>query len=78
MRSPWRKKMWCVPELNEELIERPEDVLKLLAKPFDWKEPVVALDERPVRLLDPERTSAAAELGHRSKHRGDVSAQKWQ
>jgi hypothetical protein len=55
--------MWCVPELNEEFIERMEDVLKLYARPFDWKEPVVVLDERPVQLLDPERVGAAMRPG---------------
>src|SRR5688500_7692094 len=53
------QKMWCVPGLNEEFGERMEDVLRPLARPFDWKEPVVALDERPVQLLDPERDGAA-------------------
>jgi hypothetical protein len=51
--------MWCVPELNDQFIERMEDVLELYAKPFNWKEPVVALDERPVQLLDSERPGIA-------------------
>jgi transposase len=41
--------MWCVPKLDAEYIERMEDVLNTLAKPLDFKEPVVALDERPVQ-----------------------------
>jgi len=57
------KKMWCVPELNEEFIDRMEDVLRLLAQPFDCKQPVVALDERPVQLLDPERAGSAMRPG---------------
>ena len=57
------KKMWCVPELNEEFIERMEDVLKLYARPFKYSEPVVALDERPVQLLDPERTAIPMRSG---------------
>jgi hypothetical protein len=32
-----------------------ENVLKLYAQPYAWDEPVVALDERPVQLLDPGR-----------------------
>jgi hypothetical protein len=51
--------MWCVPELNDEFIERMENVLELYARPFKWNEPVVALDERPVQLLDPERPGVA-------------------
>ena len=42
--------MWCVPELDDEYIERMEDILDLLEKPVNPAEPVVALDERPVPL----------------------------
>jgi transposase len=42
--------MWCVPELDDEYVERMEDILDLLEKPMDSREPVVALDERPVLL----------------------------
>jgi hypothetical protein len=55
--------MWCVPEVNEEFIERMEDVLKLLAQPFKFREPVVALDERPVQLLDHGRDGAPLRPG---------------
>ena len=47
--------MWCVPELNREYVERMEDVLNLMEKPASEKEPVVALDERPVQLHAFER-----------------------
>ncbi len=47
--------MWCVPELNREYVERMEDVLNLMEKPATEKEPVVALDERPVQLHATER-----------------------
>ena len=43
--------MWCVPKVDEEYVTRMEDVLDILAKPLNDKEPVVALDERPVQLL---------------------------
>jgi hypothetical protein len=59
--------MWCVPALNDEFIERMEDVLRLLARPFDWKEPVVALDERPVQLHAPERAGLAMRPGKPSR-----------
>jgi transposase len=49
------KKMWCVPKLDAEYIERMEDVLNTLARPATPAEPVVALDERPVQLLDSAR-----------------------
>jgi hypothetical protein len=55
--------MWCVPELNEQYIERMEDVLELYARPFNWKEPVIGLDERPVQLHDSERAGIAMRPG---------------
>jgi DDE superfamily endonuclease len=55
--------MWCIPTVDKEFIERMEDVLKLLAKPRNKLEPVVALDERPVQLLDSARPGRAATPG---------------
>jgi hypothetical protein len=69
------KKMWCVPELNDEFIERMEDVLKLYARPFKHSEPVVALDERPVQLLDPERAAIPMRSGA-PQHRLRVRASR--
>lgn len=40
-----------------------EDVLDLLARPYDASEPVVALDERPVQLLDCAREGRPAAPG---------------
>ena len=40
--------MWSVPKLDEEFVERMEDVLTLYEKPYDRLEPVVCLDEKPV------------------------------
>lgn len=60
--------MWCVPELDDEYIERMEDVLELLARPLNPHEPVIALDERPVQLLDaarPGRRGAPGKVAHR-------------
>jgi hypothetical protein len=55
--------MWCVPTLDDEYVERMEDVLDLLAKPLNPREPVVAIDERPVQLLDSAREGRAAAPG---------------
>jgi hypothetical protein len=41
--------MRCVPELDAEYIACMEDVLNVLARPYDEREPVVGFDERPVR-----------------------------
>jgi transposase len=47
--------MWCVPSLDREYHERMEEVLDVLNQPLNEHAPVVALDERPVQLLDAVR-----------------------
>src|SRR3989442_13421730 len=47
--------MWCVPELDAEYIACMEDVLNVLARPYDEREPVVGFDERPVALRGASR-----------------------
>jgi len=46
------KKMWCVPELTDEYIERMEDILDLYDRIYNSKEPVICLDEKPIQLLE--------------------------
>jgi len=55
--------MWCVPKLDDEYIERMEDVLNTLALPATAAAPVVALDERPVQLLGSERAGRPCSPG---------------
>jgi transposase len=60
--------MWCVPELDDEYVERMEDILDLLEKPANPREPVLALDERPVPLrsdLRPTRPAAPNKIARR-------------
>jgi hypothetical protein len=45
--KPWRKKMWCLAELNKDYITKMEDVLDTNEKAYDSQEPVVCLDEKP-------------------------------
>jgi hypothetical protein len=42
--------MWCVPRIDQEFVDRMEDVLRLYARPLDPTQPVVCLDEKPVVL----------------------------
>ena len=42
--------MWGVPAIDDEYVQRMEDVLELYGRPHDADEPVVCLDERPVVL----------------------------
>lgn len=56
-------KKWVVPEINGEFVERMEDVLRVYARPYDPKQPVVCLDERPVVLRDSARTGTPTRRG---------------
>jgi hypothetical protein len=47
--------MWCVPELDQEYVERMEDVLALYEKPLSVEEPVVCVDEKSVSLHEEVR-----------------------
>ena len=53
--KPWREKMWCIGELNEEYIERMEGVLDVYEKPYNKDYPVVCVDEKPVALIGDSR-----------------------
>lgn len=46
--QPWRKKMWCIPQVDADYVARMEDVLDLYAEPPDPQRPVVCFDESPI------------------------------
>jgi hypothetical protein len=49
--KPWRKDMWCIPQVDGEFVARMEDVLDLDAEEPDRKRPVVCFDESPTQLF---------------------------
>ena len=49
--KPWRKDMWCIPQVDGEFVARMEDVLDLYAEAPDPKRPVVCFDESPTQLI---------------------------
>jgi transposase len=49
--KPWQRKMWCIPCVDAEFVERMEDVLELYASEPDPKQPVVCFDEKPYQLI---------------------------
>src|SRR5215470_19803950 len=55
--------MGCVPELDQEYLQRMEAVLEVLNRALDKHAPVVALDERPVQLVDSLRPATAMAPG---------------
>src|SRR5215469_10950648 len=61
------KKMWCVADLNEDYIDKMEDVLETYERPYDAKQPVVCLDEKPVTLHADVRESSPARPGRETR-----------
>lgn len=61
--KPWRKDMWCIPEVNAEYVARMEDVLDLYAEEPDPKRPVVCFDESPTQLVGEVREPIPAKPG---------------
>ena len=61
--KPWQEKMWCIPELTQEFIERMEDVLDVYQRPYDPENPVICIDEKPVPLLSDTRDPIAMDEG---------------
>ena len=59
--------MWCVAELDEEYIEKMEDVLETYEKPYNPAAPVVCLDEKPVSLHADVRDPQPAAPGKMAK-----------
>ncbi len=59
--------MWCIAELDEEYIERMEDVLEVYEKPLSTQEPVVCLDEKPVTLHNDVRVPLPMKPGSVAK-----------
>jgi hypothetical protein len=60
-----------VPELNDEYIEKMEDVLGTYERPYDFAEPVVCLDEKPITLHAEVRPPSAAVPGREARRDGE-------
>jgi len=61
--KPWRKDMWCIPQVDAEYVARMEDVLDLYAEAPDPKRPVVCFDESPTQLIGEVREPIPAKPG---------------
>ena len=66
--KPWRKDMWCIPQVDGEYVARMEDVLDLYAEPPDPKRPVVCFDESPVQLVGETRQPIPAMPGQLERY----------
>ena len=54
-RKPWKKRMWCIPTVDEEFTARMLDVLEVYERPYDPTKPQVCVDEKHHQLLDEKR-----------------------
>jgi len=77
--KPWQEKMWCIPELNKEFVERMEKVLDVYERPYDASNPVVCIDEKPVSLIAdvrervPERPGSVRKIDYEYERNGSVN-----
>jgi transposase len=61
--KPWRRKMWCIPQVDAEYVARMEDVLDLYAEEPDPQRPLVCFDESPIQLIGEVRQPIPPEPG---------------
>lgn len=61
--KPWRRDMWCIPQVDGTYVARMEDVLDLYAEAADPKRPVVCFDESPTQLIGDVRQPIPAMPG---------------
>lgn len=66
--KPWRKDMWCIPQVDGEYVARMEDVLDLYAEEPDPKRPVVCFDESPTQLIGEVRQPIPAAPGQLERY----------
>jgi hypothetical protein len=59
--------MWCVADLNDDYIDKMEDVLETYERPYDAAQPVVCLDEKPVTLHADVRPASPAKPGREAR-----------
>lgn len=53
--KPWQEKMWCIGKIDQQYIDRMENILDVYARPYDKNRPVVCIDEKPVPLISDSR-----------------------
>jgi len=59
--------MWCVADLNDDYIDKMEDVLETYERQYDAAQPVVCLDEKPVTLHADVRPASPAKPGREAR-----------
>lgn len=50
--KPHLSEYWCIPKQNDPFfVANMEDVLSVYQRPYDWRVPVLCMDEMPIQLL---------------------------
>jgi hypothetical protein len=65
--KPWQQSMWCIANLDEEYIERMEDILDIYERGDSEDFPLVCVDEKPVSLSEDSREAQIMEPGSPKK-----------
>ena len=55
--------MWVVADLDDDYIARMEDVLEVYERPYDARQPVICLDEKPITLHADRRPTRPGDTG---------------
>jgi transposase len=66
--KPWRRDMWCIPQVDGTYVARMENVLDLYAEEPDPKHPVVCFDESPMQLIGEARQPIPAAPGRPERY----------
>ena len=66
--KPWQARMWCVPHVDREFLERMDDVITQYLTPSSLRWPVVCFDETPIQLLGDVRVPVVALPGRRWRY----------
>jgi transposase len=66
--KPWRRDMWCIPQIDATYVARMEDVLDLYAEAPDPEQPVVCFDESPTQLIGEVRQPIPGRPGRHERY----------
>ncbi len=69
--KPWRRDMWCIPQVDGAYVAHMEDVLDLYAEEADPKRPVVCFDESPTQLIGEVRQPIPPAPGQPERYDGE-------
>ena len=60
--------MWCIPKITPEYLERMYDILDLYQEAYDYRKPLIGLDEKPKQLIEDSRKSIPMKKGKVEKY----------